>query len=131
MKETNFKKDFTLDFSLGGGFATAGMIWRSVEMCEMVLRSLKALDGAELGRGNAFVGVESETLAPHVFVFTVARVPNSGKVFLAYTDDETLSSPRAFPMESETHAEQAEHKLRDFFVAKGLVDFYEALRNAE
>lgn len=126
MKET----DFALDFSLGGGLATAGRICRSVKTCELFMRSLKVLNGAELDRVSAFVGVESKTLAVHAFVFAVARVPDSGKAFLAYVDDETLS-PKAFPMESETHAKQAEQKLRDFFASKGLVDFYEALENAE
>lgn len=127
---TIFKQDFALDFSLGGRLATAGKIYQKMQLSEMLLRSLKVLNGAELERVNAFVGVESKTLAVHAFVFAVVRIPDSEKVFLAYTDNETLS-PKAFPMESETHAKQAEQKLRDFFASKGLVDFYEALKNAE
>lgn len=126
---TLFKQNFSLD-SLGGGLATAGKICCKVELSEMLLRSLKVLNGAEFLRVNAFVGVESNTLTVHAFVFAVARVHDSGKVYLAYTDSETLS-PKAFPMVSETHAKQAEQKLRDFFASKGLVDFYEALKNAD
>lgn len=124
-----FKQNFSSLDSLGGGLATAGKICCKVELSEMLLRSLKVLNGAEFLMVNAFVGVESNTLTVHAFVFAVARVHDSGKVYLAYTDSETLS-PKAFPI-SETHAKQAERKLRDFFASKGLVDFYEAIKNAE
>lgn len=124
-------KDFSLDFSLGGELSTAGKIYRKVKVCEMLLRSLKVLDGAKFGKTSAFVGIESKTLAPHAFVFAVARVPATEKVYLAYTDDVELASPKVFPMESEAHAEHAERKVRDFLASKGLVDFHEALKNAE